>query len=382
MTDRSPEKGGANAQAHHQAALDAGFHSAWRPGNAAKPGEPIRGAAVWTGAELANRTDWMLRLNEADIAEIEAALRATQQGGIGIMDLTRENFQLPTVGPKLLAAQDDVINKRGFVLIKGVPRARYSDEECARIYWGIGRYFGDPVSQNGKGHLLGHVKDLSMDPKNPARRGYQTTERLLYHTDSCDIVGLFCLKKAKSGGFSSLVSAGAVHNALLDRRPDLVHLLYEPFYIDRKTEVPAGKLPWFQVSLLSYHDGGYVTSIYPRRDLESGQRFDEVPKLTDAQWQLLKLMESIAEELSLKMMIEEGDIQFLQNHVCYHSRTAFEDWPDWNKKRHMLRLWLSAPNGRPLPQCFAERYGPIAVGSVRGGIVVPGMSLSAPIDAV
>jgi len=382
MTDRSPEKGGANAQAHHQAALDAGFHPARRPDVNAKPGEPIRGAAVWTGAELEKRTDWMLRLNEADIAEIEAALRATQRAGIGIMELTRDNFRLPTVGPKLLAAQDDVINERGFVLIKGVPRARYSDEECARIYWGIGRYFGDPVSQNGKGHLLGHVKDLSMDPNNPARRGYQTTERLLYHTDSCDIVGLFCLKKAKSGGYSSIASAGAVHNALLERRPDLVHLLYEPFYIDRKTEVPAGKLPWFEVQLLSYHDAGYVTSIYPRRDLESGQRFEEVPKLTDAQWDLLKLMESIAEELSLKMMIEEGDIQFLQNHVCYHSRTAFEDWPDWNKKRHMLRLWLSAPNGRPLPACFAERYGPIAVGSVRGGIVVPGMSLSAPIDAV
>ena len=356
------------------------FHSTARLGTA-RPMQPVESPAVWLGRDLAKTDKWIHRLSDDEIAELDAALRQTQERGLAIIDIGREDFPLPTLGPVLVELQDQVINGRGFVLIKRIPVERYTDVEAQTIYWGMGTYWGDAVSQNGKGHVLGHVKDLGMAEGDPARRGYQTTLKLRYHTDSCDIVGLMCLAKAKSGGMSSIASSAAIHNEILHRRPDLIEVLRGKFYMDRKCEVPDGQLPYAAAPVFNY-DGGYMTCFYARGDIDSAQRFDAVPKLKDKQLEALGLMDDLAENFSLKMDIELGDIQLLHNHVILHARTTFEDYPEFERKRHMVRLWLSAPNGRPLPPSFAERYGSIEVGSVRGGIVVPDMSLCAPTEAV
>ena len=347
----------------------------------ARPMQPVEGRAVWLGSDLAKTDEWIHRLSDDEIAELDAALRQTQERGLAIIDIGRDDFPLPTLGPVLVELQDQVVNGRGFVLIKRIPVERYTNEEAQTIYWGMGTYWGDAVSQNGKGHVLGHVKDLGMAEGDPARRGYQTTLKLRYHTDSCDIVGLMCLAKAKSGGLSSIASSAAIHNEVLRRRPDLMDVLRGDFYMDRKCEVPDGKLPYVAAPVFNY-DHGYMTCFYPRGDIDYAQRFDAVPKLNDEQLEALTLMDTLAEDFSLKMDIELGDIQLLHNHVILHARTTFEDYPEFERKRHMVRLWLSAPNGRPLPPSFAERYGSIEVGSVRGGIVVSGMTLCAPTEAV
>ena len=352
-----------------------------RAAAAARPMRPVESPAVWLGRDMAKSDEWIHTLTEDDIGELDAALRQTQRRGLAIIDIGRRDFPLPTLGPVLDELQDQVINGRGFVLIKRIPVERYTDTEAQTIYWGMGTYWGDAVSQNGKGHVLGHVKDLGLPEADPARRGYQTTLKLRYHTDSCDIVGLMCLAKAKSGGLSSIASSTAIHNEILRRRPDLIEVLRGPFYMDRKCEVPDGKLPYFTTSVINY-DGGYMTCFYARGDIDYAQRFDEVPPLNDEQLEALALMDALAEDFSLKMDIEVGDIQLLHNHVILHARTVVEDYPEFERKRHMVRLWLSAPNGRPLPPSFAERYGSIEVGTVRGGIVVPGMTFHAPTEAV
>ncbi len=347
----------------------------------ARPLQPVEGPAVWRGGDMANTDEWIHHLSAEDIGELDAALRQTQERGLAIIDVGREDFPLPTLGPVLVELQDQVVNGRGFVLIKRIPVERYTDVEAQTIYWGMGTYWGDAVSQNGKGHVLGHVKDLGMAEGDPARRGYQTTLKLRYHTDSCDIVGLMCLAKAKSGGLSSIASSAAIHNEILRRRPDLIDVLRGLFYMDRKCEVPDGQRPYAAAPVFN-HDDGYMTCFYPRGDIDYAQRFDAVPKLNEDQREALALMDDLAEDFSLKMDIEVGDIQLLHNHVILHARTVVEDYPEFERKRHMVRLWLSAPNGRPLPPSFAERYGSIEVGSVRGGIVVSGMTLCAPTEAV
>ena len=344
-----------------------------------EPLRPISGAAVWTGAEMRQSEDWIHRLTALEAGELEAAAEETERRGLPLMEIGRDDFVLPTLGPALARIQGDIVDGRGFVLIQGVPITGRRREIAARMYWGIGAHLGDAVSQNAKGHVLGHVKDLGL-AEGPSRRPYQTTIELDYHTDSCDIVGLMCLRHAKSGGLSSIASAGAVYNALLADRPDLVEALCGTFYCDRKTEVPAGKLPYYTVSVFSFHDGA-MTSVGMGHDIVAAQRFAEVPRLTELQKEALAAMESTAEDLSLKMDFRPGDIQFLHNHTVYHSRTAFEDHPEPERRRHLLRLWLSAPNGRPLPQFLAERWGSIEPGTVRGGIVVPGATLKAPLDA-
>lgn len=348
----------------------------------ATPPGPIGGPAAWRGEDLARSDDWMYRLSDADIAEIDAALASVRSRGLDLMDIDRAAFTLPRLGAKLDAIRRELLAGRGFVAIRGLPMDRYSTEDAATAYWGIGRQLGDPVSQNAGGHLLGHVRDLGYDVHDPNVRVYQTTERQYYHADSCDIVALLCLRKARRGGHSSLVSSVTLYNEILARRPDLLPVLFEPFCIDRRGEVPEGMKPYFEMPVFTWHEG-LLSAYYVRRYIESAQRFPDVPRLTAPQIEALDLLDSLADDPALhhEMAFEPGDMQFLHNHQILHDRTAFEDWPEPERKRHLLRLWLCPPDGRPLPGCFRARWGSIEIGR-RGGILVPETELKASLDIV
>lgn len=349
-------------------------------GHVAPPMPPgaITGRSAWRGEDLARSEDWIYRLSGADIAEIDDALAAVRARGLDLMEIDRAAFPLSRLAKALDAIHEELLTGRGFVLVRGLPMERYSPEDAATAYWGIGRYLGNPVSQNAKGHLLGHVRDLGFDLKDPNVRVYQTTERQCYHADSCDIVALLCLHKARRGGHSSLVSSVTLHNEVLARRPDLLPTLFEPFCIDRRGEVPEGMKPYFTMPVFSWH-AGLLSGYYVRRYIESAQRFPDAPRLSNNQIEALDLIDGLADDPALhhEMAFEPGDMQFLHNHQILHDRTAFEDWPEPDRKRHLLRLWLCPPDGRPLPDCFRARWGSIEIGR-RGGILAPDTELNAP----
>jgi len=356
------------------------------PGDAAlrqREDPPLyRGAPVWRGPDMARRDDWIVRISDAEVAEIESAVAAALARTPDLLSLEREHFPLPHLAGRLHAAEREVVRGRGFVLLRGLPIERWSRQQTAVAFWGLGRHFGDPVPQNAAGHMLGHVKDLGKDPANPTHRIYQTRHRHLFHTDSSDVVGLLCLRRAKSGGLSRIVSATTVYNEMARRRPDLAAALADPFIVDRKGEVPAGKTPYYALPIV-HHYGGELTMIYARDFIEAAQRFPEVPRLTAAQIEAMDLLDELADDPAfyLDMAFEPGDIQFLHNHQILHARTAYEDYAEPERRRHLLRLWLSTPDGRDLPPAFAERYGEYRRGRRRGGIVVPGQTLSAPLEA-
>jgi Taurine catabolism dioxygenase TauD, TfdA family len=346
-------------------------------------GPPLyHGPAVWRGRDMARRTDWVVHVSEAEVAEIESAVAAALARTDDLIELGRHDFPLPRLAGRLRAIENEVVRGRGFALLRGLPVVRWTRRQSAVAFWGLGRHFGDPVPQNAQGHLLGHVKDVGKDPHNPEHRVYQTSYRHLFHTDSCDIVGLLCLQRAKSGGLSRIVSSTTLFNEVARRRPDLARVLAAPFTVDRKGEVPAGKGPHYDLAI-AHHHAGQLTVIYARDFIEAAQRFADVPRLSAAQIEAMDLLDALAEDpdLYLDMAFEPGDIQFLHNHQILHARTAYEDHPEPERRRHLLRLWLSAPNGRELPPAFAERYGEIRRGRRRGGIVVPGQTLSAPLEA-
>ena len=350
------------------------------PRTVADPPRQIAGPAAWRGAEMRNREVWIYRLNDGDIAELEQALAAAQRRGLAPAALEPADFPLPTLGPVLRTIRDELIDGRGFVLIRGLPVERYSRAEVAIPYLGLGGHIGRPVSQNADGHLLGHVRDRGYDPSDPAVRTYLTTERQHYHTDSVDIVGLLCLQPAKTGGLSSIVSSVTVYNEMMRRRAELAQQLFRPFATDRRGEVPAGQRPYFAIPVFNWYRGA-LTVIYNRRYIESAQRFADVPRLSAAEAAAFDLFDTLTEDaaLHLDMALRAGDIQFLHNHTILHDRTRFTDWPEPTRKRHLLRLWLCPPNGRPLPAVFAERYGTVTPGQ-RGGIVVPGTRSTVPLD--
>jgi hypothetical protein len=262
-----------------------------------------------------------------------------------------------------------------------LPVERWTKLESAIAFFGIGAYIGAARPQNAKGHALGHVKDLGLSSSDPNSRVYQTRERQTYHTDSCDIVALLCLRPAKSGGLSSLVSSVTVFNEMRRRRPDLAKILFEPVETDRRGEIDVGQKPYFLIPVFNWHEG-LLSTIYQRQYIESARRFEEVPPLTSIQIEAVDLFDALTNDSALNMHMEfrPGDIQLVHNHTILHDRTAFEDWPEPERKRHLLRLWLAPANARPLPPVFADRYGQIKPGE-RGGLSMPGMKLTAPLDA-
>lgn len=346
----------------------------------ATPLKPLVDPAHWTGEDLKRDTSWSFPLTPSEIAELDAAVAGVKAKGMDIKDITQADFPLPILAPKLAALKDQIMEGRGIGVLRGVPVHHYDMAESAAAFWGLGLHVGVPVSQNKNGHLLGHVYDIvGPSRENPSYRAYHTSAELGYHSDSCDVVVLLCLNKAKQGGLSSIASSVAIYNTMLERRPDLVAELVKPWYRDRRNEIPPGKDPWFELPIFCFAQG-YFSCSWHNFYTRSAQRFEELPRFTDAQIEALEMIDTLADELKYEMDFEPGDIQFLHNHVVVHGRTVYEDWPEPERKRHLLRLWLATPGGRPLPDAVLERYVGLKPGQRPAGIIVENMELSTPLE--
>ena len=347
------------------------------------PLRPVAGPAAWRADDMAARQDWIHVLSADEIAEVEGAMAAVRDRGLAMIDVTRDDFPLPTLGPVLTDIRRELIDGRGFTLIRGVPVDRWSREDVGLAFWGMGRYIGDAIMQNRKGHVLGHVTDIGVDPANPRFRGYQSAANLIPHTDiASDLVALLCLRPAKSGGLSMIASASTIYNEILASRPDLARVLSAPYYIDRREEVPPGKQPYYQMPVFNHH-AGKMTVCYIRRFVESAQRFDDVPRLTPAQTEAMDLIDRLAQQdgIRLDMDFRPGDVQIVNNLITLHARTEYEDWPESDRRRHLLRLWFAVSEGWPLPDQYFERYEPDTHGRPRG-VTVPGVEPVASLSPV
>jgi hypothetical protein len=307
------------------------------------PSAPIAGAAAWRGAELRQRSDWQYPLTPAEVAEVKAAVANAQATGKLMGEMSAEDLPLPTLAPRIAQWREEIRRGRGFVLIRGVPVRDWTEQQAEVFYWCLGHHFGVPGAQNPEGDLLGHVRDQRTGGDV---RYYRTNKELAVHTDTADFVGLLCLQKAKSGGLSRIASSVTVFNELLKAKPGLVPRLFEPVWFDTKGE---GGVRAFPIAPCRYA-GGELRTFWQSDYYRTVERFEHVPKLTDAERDLLDAYDGIANsaDVHLDMDLEPGDIQLISNHTILHARTGFEDWPEPERRRHLLRLWISIPEARPL----------------------------------
>ena len=343
--------------------------------------DAITSPVAWTGRDMMAAPErWTYRLSDSDVAEIENAATIFIDSGRPLGQITRDLFPLPKFGVWLESLRETLIHGIGFQLITGLPVETYSGDMRATIFCGIGSHIGRARSQNAAGHLLGHVRDVGADINDPNTRIYQTTSRQSFHTDSCDVVGLLCVREAMSGGDSMLASSMTAYNEILKRRPDLAPHLFLPVATDRRGEVPENEDPFFTIPVYSWHRN-FLTCIYQRNYIDSAQRFETAPRLSAQQLEALDLLDDIVNEpdMHLRMRLQPGDMQFVYNHSLLHDRTGFTDWPEAEKRRHLLRLWLAVPEDRPLPAVFAQRYGSVDIGD-RGGVITSETVLHAPVD--
>ena len=341
----------------------------------------LTGPAAWLGADMANdEAAWLYHLSSDAISDLESAARHYLSLGRDVGEITAADFPLSAFAGHLKALKEKLLHGNGIEVLRGLPVAQYSQEFAATVFCGIGAHLGSARSQTAAGHILGHVRDLGASSQDPNTRIYQTSERQTFHTDSADVVGLLCLREAKEGGRSLLVSAETIYNRMRALRPDLLEKLFDPIATDRRGEVPDGSLPWMTIPPLSWHEGR-LTVFYQRQYIDSAQRFEGAMRLTPVHVQALDLFDALANdpELHFGMQLQPGDMQFVYNHSQLHDRTAFVDWLEPAKRRHLFRLWLSVAGDRPLPDCFKQRYGSIEIGK-RGGIVTKETRLHAPLD--
>ncbi|KAK7531242.1 hypothetical protein IWX49DRAFT_609214 [Phyllosticta citricarpa] len=345
----------------------------------------ITGPTVWSADDYKNNPErWTHPFSEEEVAELGAAADKFIADGIPLTGISKENFVIPKLSQTMIALRNELLNGKGFILFKGFPVQQWGVHKSAVAYMGLGCYLGYFVSQNGLGHVLGHVKDVGDDPTQiDSVRIYRTTARQFFHADDSDIVGLLCMARALEGGESDIVSSHNVWNVLQRERPDVARTLTEPiWYFDRKGETSVGEEEWIRTSVF-YLETGDNPRVYSKWDpyyVRSLTRFSSaglIPPLSAAQLDALTVLEDTCQRLALHMILEVGDIQFLSNEHVLHARTAYKDYPPPAPRRHLMRLWLSTPQsegGWRLPFHDADE-------KKRGGIQVDDTPPRAPDDA-
>ena len=307
----------------------------------------------WTTKELQIDKNWLINLDHLDKQELFKATKFAIKSNKSLYDIKDSDFPLNNFVNKINLIKKQIQFGFGFVVIKGLPITEFNDEETKVMLWGLGQYLGYPEKQDKAGSLLHVVTDTGASFANTDHiRGFQTNEELQFHTDGADIFALLCIRNAKTGGLSKLVSSVAIFREIEQNRPDLAKVLQQQFHFDSRTQNPNDdkiqKIPIFVK-----HDN-LITALYKRRYIRSAQRFEEVPKLTKLQFEALDLLDKLCndDKFCLSMNLSPGDLEIASNATTFHSRETYEDYPDPNKRRCMIRLWLSMSYERPLPEVY------------------------------
>ena len=331
---------------------------------------PVTRPRGWTPEDLRADGGWAVRLSAEEIADFERGLGHALGTGKGLLELSPADFPFgPAALARLRTAVDETQEGRGFQLLRGRPAERGGVEASRSFFWGLGLHLGVPRQQGRASQMMSDVRDAGGTYRSTQGRGYNTRSALDFHADGSDLVGLMCLRTAVSGGESLIASSVTAHNVMLAERPDLLALLYEPLVFSRQGEHAPEEPPWYAAAILGVRDGRFACR-HVRNHVKSAQlSFPEVPRLTDAQLEALDLFDAILArpDVCFRMHFEPGDVQLINNHVVLHSRTDYVDHDEPERKRHLLRLWLSLPQAPALPESWRDAYKDVEARAVRGG---------------
>jgi hypothetical protein len=301
---------------------------------------PLEPACEWRRDDVGD--SYVFELTETHIAELDAALVHAESQVDDVLDITRELFPLPTLGPDLARITHELIDGRGMVLIRGVPVERYTKERASAIYWGVGMHLGHPWPQNAKGHLLGDVTDQGRAPDDPTSRGNEIGGIALpFHSDGSDLVGLFCLDAGAGGGDSLVANAVTIHNDLVRTEPELTAALYDPLPYDLRGEQAPGSRSWYTMPAFNRR-GDRLFVRYIRPYIESSRRHPDAPRPSAAAREAMDRVDAMCADPQYRvaMGMRPGDMQFVNNYHVLHARDAYQDDREAGKIRHLKRLWL------------------------------------------
>ncbi|MET9811787.1 TauD/TfdA family dioxygenase [Streptomyces sp. NPDC006355] len=330
--------------------------------------------AVWSGDSLVGREElWRIPLPPDVVTELIHGARSVISRGASVEIGGANPGGLARTERFAARLRQRLAGGPGFVVVTGFPVDATDPREVETAYWILGRFLGRPVSQSRKGDLLGRVEDRGADVSSPVQRGYESSAELPFHVDRTDVIGLLCVRPARSGGLSRLASSRYVHDVLADEHPELLAELCRPFPNDRRGEEQPGESPWSGIPVFS-ETGGDFAARYVRRFIEGSQRHASAPRLTERQIAAMDALDRTLRRpgVALDMELRAGDLQLINNFHILHARTAFTD--GGGQGRLLLRLWLAFSGSPELPAHFASLYGATAAGSYRGGVWPTGVT--------
>lgn len=317
---------------------------------------PLETHIDWRAGDVADPSRWTLVLDASDHRELDQALANAKSVSDNLLEIDRDSFPLDSLAAKLGRVERELVDGRGLVRISALATERYSDDDLTLLYWGIGLHLGDPWPQNKYGHMMGDVTDQGKALDDPTLRGNEIGGiGLDYHSDGSDLVGLMCLRPAKSGGLSCVANIVAIYNELLRTRPDLVAALYEPVPWDYRGEQPEGGAKFYMRSVFTEHDGRLFNFFVPQY-IKASQRHPEAPRLSPLALEAIDTVSAMAREpeFNVYMELPPGSMQFINNYHVLHGRTPYEDDVAHGYKRHLKRLWLATRILEKRPPAFAN----------------------------
>ena len=330
---------------------------------------PIEHPAAWRGDELCSRPEWSLRFTGAELEELLTVAGQIDFRVDAPIEKDREPATLPLLWPKLATVQQQLEHGSGVVRLLGFPAESVSEDLAKRAMWCICRQVGTPISQSATGERMFSVRDAGFAENDSRARGPNTRKKLSFHTDRCDVIAFLCYRQAMSGGENDIVSSVTLYNEMLRGDQQLVETLMESYLYKRHNVDRGNALPYVEQPIFSVYRGHFAANLL-RVLIERAYAMPETPDMSEPQKAALDTLEATAErpELRVTFRQEAGDILFLNNFVTFHRRTEFVDHVEPVNKRHLLRVWLSMPNSRPLDPRFAGNYGSTEAGAIRGGM--------------
>ena len=310
--------------------------------------ETVYHPSAWRGNEISSIDECSFVLQDRHLSALDRALKSVRARGLDLNSVEKGDFDLSDIAEDITEIENGILHGRGIVIIRGFPVSEYSLEDIEVLYWGLGTYLGTGESQSKMGDRLGHVEDVSGKDNN--QRAYRNSVGIMAHTDLSDIVGMLSIRKAKSGGLSTYVSAPSIHNRILATHPELLVPLYRGYRYHLFGEQAPGEPPvtQYEIPVLSQKDGVVSARYIPEYITRGVEHLGEpLPELDLKAFDYFNEL-ATDDELRFNVMLNPGDLSFINNYSVLHTRDAFFDGDEPHEKRLLLRLWLSSDYQRPV----------------------------------
>lgn len=322
----------------------------------------IKHPRAWDGKNL-TKDEVAFDLGPRHLEAFDRVIQEARKRSVTLENASNEDFQLEDIQDDVQLIADRILNGRGVVIVRGWPMDRCTEAEMALLYWALGKQWGQPIVQSWKGDRLGYLTDVPQLVPGTRGKGFTSENAMTLHTDYGGIMGLMAIRRAKSGGLSGLASGIEIHNRIAATHPEYLAPLYEGYYIYWTGNEKKGERPInldYRVPLFSELDGQVSVSFMNKRVVEQAVAERKEP-LTELQRKALEYFHAVGDELKFTFMLEAGEALFVNNYAILHDRAPFEDWPEQERRRFLLRLWLrTSQEKQPVHSSIRRFYDTIA----------------------